>query len=303
VNTSRDRPRHWKPPSFVRPERPSPTQRDPLRNPRPPRLRVPPSREHLVRQRLSPPPQSRSPHLRPPPQQRPPRPSQPLPLPRHARRQRPTRPVPPLRVQQRPQRRHLPHPAQPRLRPPQRVAPQRQHPPICPGRVRVRVATTRSRRLVQARLARVAITPSRRLALVHPVRRVQARPRVAPVRVQELQVPVQAPPPQAERVRHQVVVQAASLRVPPVVPQEAAQASVVAQVELLQAAVPPRVAAVVAEAPQVHSAVKAEGLRADGSPSGPSGPNTNSSRRHPLAACRSLVATATRRCACVAVRR
>jgi len=76
---------------------------------------------------------------------------------------------------------------------------------------------------------------------------------------------------------------------------------VVAQPLLVAAQLP--VAAVVVEALQVPSAVKAEGQRVDGSPSGPSGPSTSSSRRHPLAACRSLAATATRRCACVAVRR
>ena len=194
-----------------------------------------------------------------------------------------------------------------------RVAPPPRRLPTCLGRARVRAATTRSS-LARAHRApdRAETTPSRLHVLVRPVDHVQALPRrqapLALVQALQARVPVVLA---AQAGPHRVaLVRAASPRVQVALaeqaePQAAVQPSAAPQAAARQhqAAVRPRVAADVVEAPLVPSAVRAQGRRADGSPSVPSGPSTSSSRRHPLAACRYLVATATRRCAFVAVRR
>ncbi len=195
---------------------------------------------------------------------------------------------------------------------PQQAPTRQAHPqgrlPTCPGRVRVRAVTTRSRPRVQAHPVRAATTPSRR-----PV----------PVRlVVHAQVPQQPVPPARVRVAQAHVLEPRPAQVAPlrVDVREDSHHAQQAQAELPvhdralvearqvaalphQVAVQQPVAAVAVEAQQVPSVVRAQGRRGDGSPSGPSGPSTSSSRRHPLAACRYLAATATRRCACVAVRR
>ena len=182
------------------------------------------------------------------------------------------------------------------------------HPQICQGRVRVPVATTRSSpaKVPRARV-RVATTRSRRhVRAPHGLVRVPRQPvprapgLVLRAHVQVLRAARAVP----LRVAH---VPAVSHRAPQAQaePQAAVQASVGLQVAalLLQVAVPQLVAAVVVEVQPVPLGVRVPGLREDGSPSAPSGWNTNSSRLHPLVACRFLAAMATPRCVCVAARR
>lgn len=159
---------------------------------------------------------------------------------------------------------------------------------------RVRAETTRSRLHAQVRLG-----PLGRVRLpVLPVGRVLVR--VPQVLVQVPQVALAVPLPV---VRAQVA--SLLVRVEQAEPLALAPASVAAQAEALrlQVAVPQQVAADAAEAPQVPSVVRAPGQREGGSQSAQSAWNTSSSRLPPLVACRFLVATATRRCACAAARR